>query len=287
MILKQIGQFAKENNVTIKTLHHYEKLGLIVPSYVDDQTGYRYYSDQESDDLRLILFLKDIGLSLSEINDVMNQVYDKEELAAFMVFKQKQASNDLESTSKRLFKLNRVIERLKDKTFKTNTLKELIGMTEQELFTGMYGRSTFIEEAENKFNKANVQHTPFSVMVLDLDLFKKINDQYGYDVGDIVLQRTQDEIISVLQETNVPTMLERRGGDEFTIVLETSPLESSKIATTLLNRVVGVDYSDVAEDLKVRITAGIACMTKKTKIYQDVLHDATIELYKNKRNKHK
>lgn len=45
----QIGQFAKVNNVTVKTLHHYEKIGLLLPVNVDQSTGYRFYSDAQSE----------------------------------------------------------------------------------------------------------------------------------------------------------------------------------------------------------------------------------------------
>ena len=70
--MKTIGQFAKENNVTIKTNHHYEKMDLINPSKVDDETGYRYYGENEALELRIVLFLKELGLSLSEIKKVLN-----------------------------------------------------------------------------------------------------------------------------------------------------------------------------------------------------------------------
>jgi diguanylate cyclase (GGDEF)-like protein len=288
ILLKQIGQFAKDNNVTVKTLYHYEKLGLLMPKHIDEETGYRYYSDDQSQDLKVVIFLKDLGLSLSEINDVLNHNYSKKAFVDFLVFKKNQAHNDYENTSNRLFKLDKIINHMNDKSTSRLNIKELIGMSEKELFTGVYGRSKFIEEAENRFNKAKKENKPFCVMELDLDYFKNVNDQYGYEVGDIVIKRTQDEIVSHLQKTDYFTMIERRGGDEFTIVLETKIMEASKLATKILNAVVGIDYSDVADDkLRVSITAGIAKLTKGTKIYQDLVNDASIALYQNKRRNRK
>lgn len=286
--MKQIGQFAKDNNVTVKTLYHYEKLGLLMPKHIDEETGYRYYSDDQSQDLKVVIFLKDLGLSLSEINDVLNHNYSKKAFIDFLVFKKNQAHNDYENTSNRLFKLDKIISHMNDKSTSRLNIKELIGMSEKELFTGVYGRSKFIEEAENRFNKAKKENKPFCVMELDLDYFKNVNDQYGYEVGDIVIKRTQDEIVSHLQNTDYFTMIERRGGDEFTIVLESKIMEASKLATKILNAVVGIDYSDVADDkLRVSITAGIAKLTKGTKIYQDLVNDASIALYQNKRRNRK
>ncbi len=282
--MKQIGEFAKDNKVTVKTLHYYEKLELLLPKEVDDATGYRYYSNEQSDDLKLILFLKELGLSLSEIKDVMMNQYDRDTFIEFLLFKYRQVDNDLINTSKRLFRLKKVIGVLKDTSLNQVKLKELIGMSEKELDTGVYGRSEFIEEAETRFNKAVKEKLPFSVVEIDLDRFKRVNDDFGYDVGDVVIKRTQDEIISTLQSSDAKSILERRGGDEFTIVLNLNPRQASKLVTTILNNIVSIDYSDVAEDLKVGATAGIAGITKSAKIYQDVLHDATIALYQNKRN---
>jgi DNA-binding transcriptional MerR regulator len=62
--MKQIGEFANENQVTVKALHHYEKLGLISPARVDESTGYRYYEDGQSKVLKTIMHLKSLGFPL-------------------------------------------------------------------------------------------------------------------------------------------------------------------------------------------------------------------------------
>ncbi|MEC9485857.1 MAG: GGDEF domain-containing protein [Candidatus Izemoplasma sp.] len=214
----------------------------------------------------------------------MHNQFEREELISFLNFKYLQANKELSSTSKRLFRLKRVIDLLNDQSLDDITVKELIGMSEETLFTGAYGRGQFIEEAETRFNKAKANKLPFSVIDIDLDRFKKVNDNYGYDVGDIVIKRTQDEIISILQAFDASSIIERRGGDEFTIVVNLNPKKASQLVTKILNSIVAVDYSDVADDLCVGATAGIAGITGSTKIYQDVLHDATIALYQNKKN---
>jgi len=283
--MKIIGQFAKENNVTVKTLHHYEKLGLITPTKVDPNTGYRYYSDEDSLDLRITLFMKDLGFSLSEIKDVINNQYENKSLIEFMTFKMKQSEKDLESTSKRLFKLDKIISILKNEQSSKIKFKELISMIEKELFTGNYGRGKFIEESEKAFNKAKQENTPLSIIQMDFDYFHKLNQTFGYDIGDIVLQRTQDEIMNVLHESKHTSLMERKGGDEFSIIVDASPLEASKLATMILNRTTSIDYSDIADNMKVSITAGIAGLRKRTNSYSDLMHDAIIKLYEAKRNR--
>lgn len=158
-------------------------------------------------------------------------------------------------------------------------------MGEEKVFTGKYGRGQFIEESEKAFDMARLNKTHLSVIQLDLDMFHNLNQTYGYEIGDIVLERTQAELVAVLQESNHKFIIDRRGGDEFSITIETNTLFASKLASKLLNRVLDVDYSDVAEKLKVSITAGIAELTKKTESYSELVHDATIALYKAKKEK--
>ncbi|WP_250673734.1 MerR family transcriptional regulator [Paraclostridium ghonii] len=67
-----IGQMAKLNNISVQTLRHYEKLELLIPSYTNENTGYRYYSMKDFNTIDLIKQCKAMGMSLEEIKDVTN-----------------------------------------------------------------------------------------------------------------------------------------------------------------------------------------------------------------------
>lgn len=67
----QIGLFSKMNHVTIKTLHHYDALGLLKPDKIDNETGYRYYTLGQSYTLHRISALKQIGFGLEDIKSIM------------------------------------------------------------------------------------------------------------------------------------------------------------------------------------------------------------------------
>lgn len=71
-----IGKMAKLHGISEKTLRLYHKHGLIVPRIIDKETGYRYYSIQQSSQLDMITFLKSLGLSLQEIK----QIIDKQDI---------------------------------------------------------------------------------------------------------------------------------------------------------------------------------------------------------------
>lgn len=71
--LLPIGKMAEFNNLTIPTLRLYDKLGLLKPRYIDKETGYRYYDLNQNARLDLIAYMKELGMSLNEITDVLEK----------------------------------------------------------------------------------------------------------------------------------------------------------------------------------------------------------------------
>ncbi|EKD32237.1 MAG: MerR family transcriptional regulator [uncultured bacterium] len=69
----KIGEFSKLNMVTIKTLRHYEEIGLLVPDEIDQWTGYRYYRVDQLNKMNKIIFLKRLGFNLEEIREVFDE----------------------------------------------------------------------------------------------------------------------------------------------------------------------------------------------------------------------
>lgn len=69
----KIGEFSKMMQVTVKTLRHYEQMGLLLPCEVDNWTGYRYYKLDQMQRLNDIRRLKDVGFSLEEIKDLYGE----------------------------------------------------------------------------------------------------------------------------------------------------------------------------------------------------------------------
>ncbi|CUO00238.1 MULTISPECIES: MerR family transcriptional regulator [Clostridium] len=67
-----IGEIAKIHNVSVQTLRHYDKIGLLTPSYINKETGYRYYSSKDFVIIDLIKQCKSMGLSLDEIKDIIH-----------------------------------------------------------------------------------------------------------------------------------------------------------------------------------------------------------------------
>lgn len=70
--LYRIGIFSQMNRITVKTLRHYDEIDLLKPAYVDEDSGYRYYTSDQLIPLHKILALRDMGFSLEEIRQVCN-----------------------------------------------------------------------------------------------------------------------------------------------------------------------------------------------------------------------
>ena len=66
----KIGEFSKLCQVTVKTLRHYEEIGLMIPVEVDEWTGYRYYDISQLRCMSRIVYLKQLGFSLEEISEL-------------------------------------------------------------------------------------------------------------------------------------------------------------------------------------------------------------------------
>ncbi len=77
--MRQIGEFSRVCQVSVKTLHHYDKIGLLAPAEVDSVTGYRYYRAEQIDTMNYIQRLKRYGFSLEEIQCLLT-ISDNKEL---------------------------------------------------------------------------------------------------------------------------------------------------------------------------------------------------------------
>ncbi|MFZ5985906.1 MAG: MerR family transcriptional regulator [Bacillota bacterium] len=98
----KIGDFARLNKVTVKTLRHYDNIGLLQPEKIDSFTGYRYYSASQMPKLNKILALKYIGFSLEEIALILDKNPGKEQMQNLLELKHAEISNRIKSENERL-----------------------------------------------------------------------------------------------------------------------------------------------------------------------------------------
>jgi len=106
----KIGDFSKLAHVSVKTLHHYDDLGLLRPAHVDRYSGYRYYALDQLAVLNRILALKDLGLSLEQITQLLREDLSTAEMRGMLRLKQMELASQVEEERARL---KRVEERLR------------------------------------------------------------------------------------------------------------------------------------------------------------------------------
>jgi diguanylate cyclase (GGDEF)-like protein/PAS domain S-box-containing protein len=104
--------------------------------------------------------------------------------------------------------------------------KELARLATQDPLTGLYNRRAFEFEAAKVIYTADRHRRPCSVLFLDLDHFKSINDRFGHAIGDEVLQKAATKITSLLRSSD---LVARWGGEEFVLLLPDTPLEQALI----------------------------------------------------------
>jgi diguanylate cyclase (GGDEF)-like protein/PAS domain S-box-containing protein len=92
--------------------------------------------------------------------------------------------------------------------------------------TGIANRRHFMEQGRAEFSRSGRYGYPLSVMMLDVDHFKRINDTYGHDVGDQALKALTEEIGHALRGSD---LLGRLGGEEFALLLPSTPLAGAHI----------------------------------------------------------
>lgn len=156
---------------------------------------------------------------------------------------------------------------------------ELEHLIVHDELTGIYNRHYFNQFLEEEVRRHHRYQTPFSMISLDIDHFKNINDTYGHDVGDSVLISLSKEVAEQLRESDVFC---RVGGEEFMVMMPETELENAiNIAERIRIKVEAIPSRDVPE--KITVSLGVVELTQ-----WDNLHSfykrADNALYKAKEN---
>lgn len=131
--------------------------------------------------------------------------------------------------------------------------RNLQDLSTRDTLTGLYNRWYVIDKLEGEINRALRHGFPMSVLMIDLDHFKRINDTYGHSTGDQVLQWVGKALRECCRVYDTPG---RYGGEEFCVVLpETKVGNTSIVANRIRERLSSKDV--VFGDVSLRVTASI------------------------------
>jgi diguanylate cyclase (GGDEF)-like protein len=134
--------------------------------------------------------------------------------------------------------------------------EKLEALSNTDHLTHIYNRRFLMEELDREMLRARRNRTSLSLIILDIDHFKSVNDTYGHQNGDLVIIAVA-EIIQ--KRMRCHDMVARYGGEEFVVVLpETSLCDAVQIAERLRNSVREISFPSPMENLKIRISLGVA-----------------------------
>ncbi|MBD2251706.1 MerR family transcriptional regulator [Nostoc parmelioides] len=108
----KIGDFSRLGQVSVRMLRHYDDLGLLKPAHVDRFTDYRYYKIEQLPRLNRILALKDLGLTLEQIANLLEKDLPSEQLQHLLQLKQEELHQQLQDTQARLNRLSARLHQL-------------------------------------------------------------------------------------------------------------------------------------------------------------------------------
>jgi DNA-binding transcriptional MerR regulator len=108
------GAFARLAQVSVRTLHHYDEIGLLAPAQVDDRTGYRWYSAEQLARLHRILALRDLGFSLTEIQPIVDEQVSLDELRGMLRLRRSEASGRIAAEAERLARVEARLGQIDD-----------------------------------------------------------------------------------------------------------------------------------------------------------------------------
>lgn len=121
--------------------------------------------------------------------------------------------------------------------------------------TGLHNRRYFFSESRLALSLACRHRHPISLLVMDIDRFKKINDTFGHPAGDQVLQSLGRALQKQLRQTDI---LARVGGEEFAVALpETDDEGARELAERLLQAAGKLRWANLAEDLRITLSLGM------------------------------
>lgn len=170
------------------------------------------------------------------------------------------------------------VTRVKNKIRRYRSMREQI---EKDSLTNLYNHVTVLNFLNKSIEAAKRYNYPLSFVMLDIDLFKKVNDTYGHQVGDSVLKSLASLLKHRVRESDI---VGRYGGEEFAVILPYTTLSDAvKIIEELREKFANIIQSDGEQQFHVSFSAGV-CQFIEGMSIAELIENADEALYKAKQN---
>lgn len=153
-------------------------------------------------------------------------------------------------------------------------------LSKLDSLTDLYNHRSFNDFSEIEFSRAKRENKIYSILMIDIDYFKKINDNHGHAIGDLTLQN-----IAILCKENIRShdVLARVGGEEFCIILpNTSKNVALNIADKLRNTLKSTPLVTENKTIPITISVGVAELHNNDVDHKNIIARADKALYKAK-----
>ncbi len=146
--------------------------------------------------------------------------------------------------------------------------------------TQIFNKKYLLETLDSEFRFSRTYDRPMSLILYDLDFFKKMNDVNGHNAGDFILKESSQIAKSAIRKDDI---LARFGGEEFCIILPNTDAKTAyDLAERIRRKVEGHTFQFDGKQLKQTISMGVSQLSSAFASPQDLLADADRKLYKSK-----
>jgi len=151
----------------------------------------------------------------------------------------------------------------------------------RDLLTGLYNRRYFEETLDRELRRAERHGTPLSLIMLDVDHFKRFNDRFGHDAGDLVLKHVGGALKKSIRGEDIAC---RYGGDEFVLLLADAPIEAAAArAEELKDAITELVLKHRGEALgSIAVSCGVASFPGNGAVREDLVAAADQAMYRAK-----
>jgi diguanylate cyclase (GGDEF)-like protein/PAS domain S-box-containing protein len=152
-----------------------------------------------------------------------------------------------------------ITERKKAEDEKHRLIERLEYLSNTDSLTGLMNRRALTDSLIYEIDRATRYRSDLSIILCDIDNFKEINDTWGHDMGDRVLQTISATLKTILRK---PDIVGRHGGDEFLLILPETPDKGAEgLADKLLAAVRNIDLSSRdGRPIRITLSIGVACL---------------------------
>lgn len=225
------------------------------------------------------------------VDDFLTRPFDRDELLARLSVAERQLrlqadlqdlSDQLARTSGELVRITQIDEKNIEEIRATCRDLEFAQVQLQALsitdsLTGLKNHREFQERLEDEIHRASRYHLPLSLIMLDVDHFKRFNDTYGHPAGDQVLKRIAHILESHARDTDI---LARYGGEEFAVILSNTDRAHAMAAADRFRTAIG---EEPWTHQPITVSMGVSTLRPLPQSRTDLTSEADMALYTSKR----